>query len=114
MSQSSENTLQVRRSDGSIDMELLARTLRVTESKLAASVGLSGQDSQEAQRRLNELVRLLERVTPWAGNPRDAFHWFCHRPIASFGGKTAKEMVQAGRASLVETHLDRIAHGGYA
>jgi hypothetical protein len=114
MSQPYENTLDVRRSDGSIDMELLAKTLNVQESELVSSVGLSGQGVQEVQCQLNEAVQLLDRVTPWAGTPRDAYQWFCSQPIAELGGKTAKEMVRAGRASVVQAHLDRIAEGGYA
>lgn len=114
MSESSEYTFQVRRSDGSIDIGLLATTLDVTEAELAASVGLSGRDSQEAQGRLNELVKILEAVMPWAGNPQGAFHWYCFQPIAGFGGKTANDMVQAGRVSAVEAHLEGIVYGGYA
>ena len=96
--------------------------LHVTETELAATVGLSGdsgaaqswQDSPEGQSRLNGLVKLLDRVTPWTGNPRAAYAWYCSQPIVSFGGMTAQDLVKVGRASDVETYLDRIAAGGYA
>lgn len=122
MSKSSESTLDVRRSDGSIDRASLAGILHVTEAELAASIGLSGdsaagesgQDSPEAQRRLVELVALLERVVPSSGDPRAAYEWYRSEPLAGFGGQTAQELVQNGKMSAVEAYLDRIAVGGYA
>ena len=114
MNQTSESTLDVRRSDGSVDLESLARTLGVTVAELAASIGLSTQERREVQHRLNVLVDLLERVMPWSGDFQTAYDWYCSRPIAGFGGKTAQDLVQEGRASAVEAYLDRIAAGGYA
>ena len=122
MSMPSECTINARRPDGSVDVAVLAGILHVTEAELGATVGLSGdssagqswQDSPEGQSRLSGLVDLLERVTPWAGDPRAAYAWYCSQPIAGFGGMTAQDLVKAGRTSAVETYLDRIAAGGYA
>ena len=122
MSMPSECTINARRPDGSVDVTRLAGVLQVTETELAAAVGLCGDsgpgqswhDSPEGQSRLNWLVELLERVTPWAGDPRAAYAWYCSQPIAGFGGMTAQDLVKAGRTSAVETYLDRIAAGGYA
>ena len=117
-----ESTINARRPDGSVDVAVLAGILHVTEAELGATVGLSGdssagqswQDSPEGQSRLSGLVDLLERVTPWAGDPRAAYAWYCSQPIAGFGGMTAQDLVKADRASAVESYLDRIAAGGYA
>lgn len=114
MNELSESTLHVRRADGSIDLELLTKALDVTEGELAACIRLPGQNPQDELRRLDELVQILDRVTPWTGSPREAFRWFCHRRIAGFGPKTASDLVQAGRASAVKGYLDRFADGGYA
>ena len=118
----SESTTNARRPDGSVDVVALAGILNVTEAELAATVGLSGDsdpgqswhDSPEGQSRLNWLVELLERVTPWAGDPRAAYTWYCSQPIAGFGGMTAQDLVKADRASAVESYMDRITAGGYA
>lgn len=122
MSTSSDHTINARRLDGSIDVNKLAAVVHATETDVAESVGLSAASvaslpesgSSEAQQRLMTLVELLERVTPWAGDPRAAYQWFCSEPIAGFGGMTAQQLVKAGRASAVETYLDRISDGGYA
>ena len=117
-----ESTINARRPDGSVDVAALAGILNVTETELAATVGLSGdfgaeqswQDSPEGQSRLHWLVELLERVTPWTGGPRAAYAWYCSQPIAGFGGMTAQDLVKADRASAVESYMDRITAGGYA
>ena len=113
MNQTSESTLDVRRSDGSVDLESLARTLGVTVAELAASIGLSTQERREVQHRLNVLVDLLERVMPWSGDFQTAYDWYCSKPIAGFGDKAAQDLLKAGRASAVQADLDRVADGGY-
>lgn len=122
MSMSTNYTIDARRSDGSIDLTALADVVHVSQAELAASLDLpsefdasvSRQSSPETQHRLSVLVDLLERVTPWAGDPQTAYQWFCDQPIAGFGGQTAQQLVKAGRVSAVEAYLDRIADGGYA
>ena len=114
MTHSSESILGVRRSDGSVDIASLARTLGVTEAELAESVELSGQETSDIQYRLNVLVELLERVMPWSGDFQTAYDWYCSQPIAGFGDTTAQDLLKEGRASAVHAYLDRIADGGYA
>ena len=122
MSTTSEYTLDARRSDGSIDIERLAGILYVTEAELVSSIGPSGDtgerkswlDSPQGQSGLNWLAELLERVTPWAGDPRAAYAWYCSQPIAGCGGQTAQDLFKAGRSSAVDAYLNRIAHGGHA
>lgn len=122
MKESSECTSKAIKPDGSIDIGVLTSILGITEGELASSAGLSGesvrgksgQDSNEVQRRLMVLVNLLKRVTVWSGDPGAAYDWYCSQPIPSFGGQTAQDLVKMGRASAVETYLDRIADGGYA
>ena len=72
------------------------------------------QETTEVQSRLVALVELLERLTPWCGDPRAAYGWYCSRPLAGFEGKTARDLVRSGRMTAVEAYLERIAVGGYA
>ncbi len=43
-----------------------------------------------------------------------AFSWFRSQPLASFGDKTAEDLVKEGRAQAVKEYLSRVAEGGYA
>lgn len=122
MRKSSKSTLNVKRPDGSVDREMLAQLLHATEAELVASIVRSSEsgsrgsrlDSQDARLRLNLLVEILERVTPWAGNPRSAHEWYCSQPLSGFSGLTARELLICGRMSALHAHLDRIDAGGYA
>lgn len=119
---STEYTINARRPDGSVDITKLATIVHATETDVAESIGLAETSaarsqengSSEEQQRLVKLVELLEHVAAWAGDPRTAYQWFCHQPIAGFGGRTAQQLVKAGRVSAVEAYLKRIADGGYA
>ncbi len=114
MSKSLECTINARRPDGSVDVAALARILHVTAAELVEAVGRHGDPGPEGQSRLNWLVELLERVRPWAGDPRAAYAWYCSQPIVGFGEQTAQDLVRAGKAHAVDAYLDRIADGGYA
>ncbi len=115
MSKSLEWKINARRPDGSVDVPALAKILHITEAELAAAVGLHGDpDSPEGQSQWSWLVELLEKVTPWAGDPKAAYAWYCSQPIVGFGDQTAQDLVQAGKASSVDAYLNRIADGGYA
>lgn len=122
MSQSTEYKLSTRRSDGLIDIAMLAQILSVSESELAESIGAtsdpdateSGKAVLEEQERLVALVNLIERLIPCSGDPKAAYDWYRSQPLPGFGEKTAQDLVQSGRLSALEAHLDRIGNGGYA
>jgi hypothetical protein len=108
--------------DGLIDPDRLSGVLLVSGSELTAAVGLRLADistpaewtSPAIQARLREIARIIDRVLPWSGSASQAFAWFRSQPIPSFGGQTAADLVCAGRAEHVLSHLDRIAAGGFA
>lgn len=122
MNHSPEPLREARRVDGSIDTRVLAEILQVDEAEIQASIGaFGGTDAQAVdgesgalQARMDVLLRILEQVSPWAGGPRAAYDWYCSEAIASLGGRTARDLVEEGRADDVENYLQRIDHGGYA
>jgi hypothetical protein len=108
--------------DGLIDPDRLARMLLVSRNELTAAVGLRHSDistperwaSPEAQDRLGEVAKIIDWVLPWCGSPPRAYTWFRSQPIPSFGEQTAADLVRAGRAEHVLSHLETIAAGGFA
>ncbi len=118
---SAETVAKARLPDGSVAIDELARILLVTKAEVAAATGLSTDSvwrtsrtaSPYTQKRMNELVRILERVAPWAGHPRIAFAWFRSQQLSSFGSMTAEDLVKMGRVSALEAYLDRIDDGGF-
>lgn len=110
-----------RRSNGLVAPGQLAEALEVTKSELAAAIGLSRDSvcrssrlaSPRTQRRLNELVGIIDTVLPWAGHPRIAFAWYRSQGLPSFSGQTAEDLVKSDRSADIERYLSRISEGGY-
>ncbi|ROO24130.1 XRE family transcriptional regulator [Salinisphaera japonica YTM-1] len=100
----------------------LAQTLHVTKSELAAAIGLSADSSRErerersgpTQRRMRDVVEILNRVSHWTGSDMQAYAWYRSEPLPAFGQRTASDLVAEGLADAVKTHLSRIAVGGFA
>jgi len=61
-----------------------------------------------------EMAGIVERISGWAGGPRQALAWCREVGIPALGGQTAEELVKAGQARSVMTFLDHIAVGGFA
>lgn len=107
---------------GHIAVSELVASLRITKAELAAASGLSRDavskrtrlESMRTQRRLGELVEIINRVLPWSGSVPMAFAWYRSQSLPSFGGLTAEDLVKAGRAEDVRDYLSRIAAGGFA
>ena len=105
---------------GRVCASRLADAFDVTESELAASIGLSGvairheEDSPSTQHRLHELVEILDRVISWGETDLQAYAWYRSEPLPSFGNRIAADLVKEGLSGAVKTHLSRIAIGGYA
>ena len=106
---------------GLVDPRKLAAALCVTVNELAAVVGLALDTvsaetqwpARNVQRRLQEVVRILDQVGEWCGSPFQAYAWYRSEPIPSLGDVRAEALVKAGKADLVNHYLDRIAEGGY-
>ena len=115
-------SLQDFAEDGRFAPGRIATALRTTLDEVARTVGL-GRDavmrqdriaSPKTQKRLREMVEILNRVEPRFGSALIAYAWYRSQPLPSFGDMTAEDLVRAGRANDVRGYLSRIAVGGYA
>lgn len=108
--------------EGAIAVESLADRLHVTRKELALATGLSRDavskrdrlHAPATQKRLRDVVEIVNHVLPWAGSVQQAFAWYRSQPLPSFGDMTAEDLVKAGRAEDVKAYLSRIGAGGYA
>ena len=84
----------------------IASAFRTTREEVARTVGL-GKDaihrkdrvrSYRTQRRLREMVEIVNKVEPRFGSPMIVYAWYRSEPLAGFAGATAIQLVQDGRA----------------
>lgn len=97
----------------------IAAVLRTTSEEVARTAGL-GKDavqranrlrSDKTQRRLREMVEIINKIEPRLGSAPLAYAWYRSEPLPGFSGQTAMHLVRAGRADDV---LDYIDAGVYA
>ena len=100
----------------------IAKALRTTREEVAHTVGL-GRDavvrkeriaSPKTQKRLREMVEILNRVEPRFGSALLAYAWYRSEPLPGFSGQTAMQLVQSNRADDVLTYLDAVDAGVHA
>jgi hypothetical protein len=100
----------------------IAAVLRTTKDEVARTVGL-GRDalirtdrvqSPKTQKRLREMVEILNRVEPRFGSALIAYAWYRSEPLAGFGGLTAMQLVRDGRAAEVMDYIDAVDAGIHA
>ena len=94
----------------------IATTLRTTADEVARTVGL-GRDavmrqdriaSPKTQKRLREMVEILNRVEPRFGSALIAYAWYRSEALAGFGGLTAMQVVREGHAGDVLGYIDAV------
>jgi len=100
----------------------IAKCLRTTSAELAQSAGL-GKDAVQrrdrvtsvaTQRRLRQMVEVLNKVEPRFGSALLAYAWYRSEPLPGFSGFTAMQLVKAGRADEVLDFIDAVDSGVYA
>jgi len=100
----------------------IVETLRTTSDELARSLGL-GKDaiqrkdriaSDRTQRRIRQMVEILNKVEPRFGSALLAYAWYRSEPLSGFSGQTAMQLVHANRADDVLTYIDAIDAGIHA
>lgn len=100
----------------------IADALRTTSEEVARTIGL-GKDavqrrdrvgSDKTQRRLREMVEIINKVEPRFGSAIMAYAWYRSQPLAGFSGLTAMQLVQRGRAHDVLDYIDAVDAGVYA
>lgn len=109
-------------SEGVVHPKNIANYFHTTLKEVAELTGLSIDavskktrvNSVNSQKRLRDMVMIINRITPWCGTTFQAYAWYRSEPIPSFGDLTAQALVRQGRADTVMRYLDRIADGGYA
>lgn len=100
----------------------IAAVLSTTRDEVARTVGL-GRDavsrrdriaSPKTQKRLREMVEILNRLEPRFGSALIAYAWYRSEPLAGFAGLTAMQLVRIGRAADVMDYLDAVEAGVHA
>lgn len=107
---------------GQFEPRKIAAALRTSAEEIATTVGL-GKDalqrrtrinSDKTQRRLRELVEVLNKVEPRFGSELMAYAWYRSEPLPGFDGRTAMQLVQEGKAQLVLEYVDAVDAGVFA
>jgi hypothetical protein len=100
----------------------IAEALRTTSEEVARTAGL-GRDavqrkerirSDKTQRRLREMVEIINKVEPRFGSALVAYAWYRSEPLPGFSGQTAMQLVRGGRAPEVLEYVDAIDAGVHA
>lgn len=108
--------------DGVFAPRKIAHTLRTTSEEVARTAGL-GKDavqrkdrvrSDRTQRRLREMVEIINKVEPRFGSALMAYAWYRSEPLSGFSGQTAMQLVRAGRGDEVLDYVDAVDAGVHA
>ncbi|MDQ0348790.1 MULTISPECIES: antitoxin Xre/MbcA/ParS toxin-binding domain-containing protein [Ancylobacter] len=108
--------------DGIFAPRRIAETLRTTNDEIARTTGL-GRDaiqrkdrirSDKTQRRLREMVEIINKVEPRVGSALMAYAWYRSEPLSGFSGQTAMQLVRMGRADDVLDYIDAVDAGIHA
>jgi uncharacterized protein (DUF2384 family) len=100
----------------------IANVFRTTSAEIARTVGL-GKDaiqrkdrvrSDKTQRRLREMVEIVNKVEPRFGSALMAYAWYRSEPLPGFSGQTAMQLVRDGRAEEVLDFIDAVDAGVHA
>ena len=100
----------------------IAEAFRTTSEEVARTAGL-GKDavqrkdrirSGKTQRRLREMVEIINKVEPRFGSALMAYAWYRSEPLPGFSGQTAMQLVRGGRADDVLDYIDAVDAGVYA
>lgn len=100
----------------------IAHAFRTTSEEVARTAGL-GKDavqrkdrvrSDKTQRRLREMVEVINKVEPRFGSNLIAYAWYRSEPLSGFSGQTAMQLVRSGRVDEVLDYVDAIDAGVHA
>lgn len=100
----------------------IASAFRTTSEEVARTAGL-GRDavqrkdrvrSDKTQRRLREMVEIINKAEPRFGSALMAYAWYRSQPLPGFSGQTAMQLVKSGRADDVLDYIDAVDAGVHA
>ena len=108
----------VQYADNGFCSRKIAEALRTTSEEVARTAGL-GRDavqrkervrSDRTQRRLREMVEILNKVEPRFGSALMAYAWYRSEPLPGFSGQTVMQRCAAGvptKCSITSTRSMR-------
>jgi hypothetical protein len=108
--------------NGLLAPQKIATAFRTTKEEIASSAGL-GRDavqrkersrSDRTQRRLREMVEIINKAEPRFGSALIAYAWYRSEPLPGFSGRTAMQLVKEGRADEVLEYIDAVDAGVFA
>ena len=108
--------------DGFLAPRKIAEALRTTSEEVARTAGL-GRDavqrkervrSGRTQRRLREMVEVLNKAEPRLGSALMAYAWYRSEPLPGFSGQTAMQLVRSERADEVLDYIEAVDAGIHA
>jgi hypothetical protein len=108
--------------DGLFSPRKIADAFRTTSEEIARTAGL-GKDavqrkdrvrSDRTQRRLREMIEIVNKVEPRFGSALMAYAWYRSEPLSGFSGQTAMQLVRNGRAEEVLDYIDAVDAGVHA
>ena len=108
--------------DGFLAPPRIAAAFLTTNEEVARSAGL-GRDavqrkdrvrSARTQRRLREMVEIVNKVEPRFGSALIAFAWYRSEPLPGFSNRTAMQLVREGLAGEVLDYVDAVDAGVFA
>lgn len=67
--------------------------------------------SDRTQRRLREMIEIVNKVKRRFGSALIAYAWYRSEPLSSFSGQTAKQLVRSGRAGEVLDYIGAVDAG---
>ena len=94
-------------------LPLLGGSDKIARRLLNTSMDYAFGASVATQRRLHNIIEILDRAIPCAGSGVRAFVWYRSQTLPSFGDQTAEDLVKTGRAEAVKCHLEKIVEGGF-
>lgn len=99
----------------------IAAAFLTTSEEIAQSTGL-GKDalqrkdrvrSAKTQRRLREMMEIINKVEPRFGSALMAYAWYRSEPLSGFSGQTAMQLVRSGRSDEVLEYINAVDAGVY-
>ena len=108
-------------SEGQFVPKKIADAFRTTSEEVGRTLGL-GKDaiqrrdrlkSDKTQKRLREMIEIINKVEPRFGSPMMAYAWYRSEPLPGFGNMTAMHLVREGRSTDVLDFIDAVDAGVY-
>ena len=108
--------------NGLFSPKQIALILQTTPQEIARTVGLADDEvlrierirSNETQRRLRDLVEIINKVAPRFGSELVAYAWLRSIPLPGFSGWTANQLIRDGKADEVLKYFDAVDAGVHA